>query len=211
MSVPISSHATAESLSAYLDRQLVEPEVERLEAHLEECQECHGRLQGLRRVVADLRQIESLDPPAELRRAVARRIALAHDREPLLDRFESALSIFNRQSTILPMLGIVIALGVFIYMFAWALERHQHTPVIFGSPAAVGTDATTDGSRESGGRLLQLEDGVWIEDGARRDAVSRTIELDSEPGLLLVAEHPELEQLPRPAVIFLDGEVIEIR
>ncbi|MEE8523427.1 MAG: anti-sigma factor [Thermoanaerobaculia bacterium] len=210
MSVPVSSHATAELLSAYLDRQLVEPEVERLEAHLEECQECHGRLEGLRKLVASLRRIESLDPPAELEKAVARRIALARDREPLLDRFESALSIFNRQSTILPMLGIVIALGVLIYMFSWALERDQHIPVIFADPPGVEDSSGTE-PRRSAGRLLQLEGELWIEDGASPDAVSRTIELDSEPGRRLLADHPELEQLPRPAVILLDDEVVEIR
>lgn len=209
MSVHVSSHATAELLSAYLDRQLVEPEVERLEAHLEECQECHGRLEGLRKLVASLRRIESLDPPAELEKAVARRIALARDREPMLDRFESVLSIFNRQSTILPMLGIVIALGVFIYMFSWALERDKHIPVIFGTPP--GVEESLDGeSRRSAGRLLQLEDDVWIEEGVSREAVSRTIELDSEAGRSLLAERPELERLPRPAVILLDDEVVEI-
>ncbi len=206
MSVPVSSHATAELLSAYLDRELVQPEVERLEAHLEECTECHGRLEGMRKVVANLRRIESPDPPAELEKAVARRIALAHDREPMLDRFESALSVFNRQSTILPMLGIIIALGVFIYMFAWALERDQHTPVIWGTPpSAEGTETT------SGDRMLQLQGDLWIEDGADPAAVSRSIELDSEPGRQLLTDHPELEQLPRPAVIVLDGEVVEIR
>jgi hypothetical protein len=208
MSVTVSSHATAELLSAYLDEELVEPELERLEAHLEECTECHGRLEGLRKVVASLRRIERPDPPSELEKAVARRIALVRDREPVLDRFESAISIFNRQSTILPMLGIVIALGVFIYMFAWALERDQHIPVFFGNPPGTEEDGS---AQRSGGRLLQHEDGLWIEDGADLDAVSRTIELDSEEGRELLAAHPEVEQLPRPAVILLDDEVVEIR
>lgn len=206
MSAQASSHATVELLSAYIDRQLAGSEATRLEDHLERCDECHGRLEGLRGVVANLRQIEALDPPPELEMAVARRIALTGDRESVFDRFESKLSVFNRQSTLLPLFAVVIALGVFMYLFAVALEKHQseRIQVIFGSPDAGETQQT-------GERVLRFEEGVWIEEGLSRDQVSRTVELDSEEGRRWLEEHPLLEQLPRPAVIGLDGEVVEIR
>jgi anti-sigma factor RsiW len=219
MSIEASSHATAELLSAYLDRQLREGEAGRLEAHLEHCEECHVRLEGLRRVVANLHRLESLEPPAELEKAVARRVALAGDRLSVLDRVENRLSIFNRQSPILPMFGVVLALGVFIYLFAVALERSRSslTEVVFVD--SVGEAPAAGESRQIAGRVLDrvaLAEGgeVWLEEGVSREAVSRTVELDSAAGDRLAAEHPELRELAdlgAPAVIELAGEVVEIR
>lgn len=211
MTAQASSHATVELLSAYLDQELVGSEVHHLEDHLEQCAECHSRLEGLRKVVASLRRAERHDPPVDLEMAVARRIALAGQRESMLDRFETRLSIFNRQSTLLPLFAVVIALAVFMYLFAVGVEKHQNQriPVIFGTP-----DTVENGSgetRRTAERVLRFEGGVWLEDGVSRDQVGRTVELDSDEGRRWLAEHPLLEQLPRPAVIRLDDEVVEIR
>ena len=206
MSAQASSHATVELLSAYLDQQLVGSEVSHLEDHLENCDECHDRLEGLRKIVASLHRIDDVDPPAELEMAVARRIALAGESSSVLDSFETQLSVFNRQSNILPLFAIVIALGVFMYLFAVAVDKHQNQriPVIFGTPGSAETQQEAD-------RVLKLEDGVWLEDGLTRDEVRRTVDLESDEGRQWLTKHPRLEQLPRPAVIRLDGEVVEIR
>ncbi len=221
MNTQASSHATVELLSAYLDRQLFEPEASRLEAHIDQCEDCHVRLEGLRKVVANLRRLESLDPPADLEHSVARRIALAGEPQSFLDRLESQLSIFNRQSSILPMLGVVLALCVIIYLFSVALERSQSglLPVSFGDPAA--SAAAAGDRRQLAGRVLvlrpaagQAEEEAWVEEGVSRETVRRRVELDSIAGERLAAEHPELHdlaELTAPAVIALDGEVIEIR
>ena len=60
-------------------------------------------------MVKKLRRLERRDPSPELEKAVARRIALAGDPPGLLDRFESQLSIFTRQSPILPMTSAGLA------------------------------------------------------------------------------------------------------
>lgn len=211
MSVRVSSHATAELLSAYLDQQLVEPEARQLEAHLEECAECHGRLEGLRRVIANLRGLESHEPSDELQKAVARRIALAGEPKPFLDRMVSGLSIFNRQSTLLPMFAVVLALAIFIYLFSVAVEQSQSglTPVVFDAPAI-----ETDDPREIAGRRLTLRDGAWVEADVDPQAAARILTLDSEEGRRLLAEYPDLEGLTAlapPAVIEIDGEIVELR
>ena len=137
----MSSHATAETLSAYLDRQLVEPEARQLEEHLGVCPECHVRLEQLRKMVHNLQSLNQVEPPSTLHAAVARRVALADDRPDLLDRFEQSLSLLNRQNPILAMFGVVIALVLFIYLFSYTLhlrnERLNGTiPVIFQDPPA---------------------------------------------------------------------------
>ena len=213
MTVTASSHATVELLSAYLDRQLREPEAGALEAHLERCEECHGRLEGLREVVENLRRLDRRDPSPELEKAVARRIALAGDPPGLLDRFESQLSIFTRQSPLLPMFGVVMALAVFIYLFAVAVDRSRSslTPVVFEVPAPA---ASVGDERQLAGRVLTWQGEAWVEEGVSLEAVSRTLELDSDAGRRAIAERPELGELSAlgaPAVIELAGEVVEIR
>ncbi len=213
MTVTASSHATVELLSAYLDRQLREPEAGALEAHLEQCEECHGRLEGLREVVNNLRRLDRRDPSPELEKAVARRIALAGDPPGLLDRFESQLSIFTRQSPLLPMFGVVMALAVFIYLFAVAVDRSRSslTPVVFDVPAPA---ASVGEQQELAGRTLVWRGEAWVEQGVSAEAASRTLELDSDAGRRAVAERPELAELAElgaPAVIELAGEVVEIR
>ena len=57
------SHPRVELLSTYLDERLEESDRRGLESHLEECSECHQRLQGMRRV---MQRLESLDRQAPL-------------------------------------------------------------------------------------------------------------------------------------------------
>ncbi len=130
----MSSHASAELLSAYLDRQLAEQETADLESHLDHCRECHGRLQGLNNVVANLRHLERQAPPPTLDMAVARRIALAGERKGTLDRFEEGLEAFQRRSSLMLWFAVVFALVLITFFFLNTLARSQNTtiPVTFG-------------------------------------------------------------------------------
>lgn len=216
----MSTHASAELLSAYLDRQLVEPEARQLEEHLDRCSECHVRLEGLRKVVKRLQSMEQLATPLSLEQTVARRIALSDDRESLLDRFENSMSIFNRQSPILATFGVVIALALFIYLFSYTLHLRETatTPVIWEDPptAASPADAVAVGSRLEiiGRQLVWSEDGLWVEEGVDAVTAARTLALDSEAGRAFLAEHPELADLTtldRDVVLEVGGEVVLLR
>ncbi len=225
----MSTHASAEVLSAYLDRQLVEPKARQLEEHIESCQQCHVKLEGLRKVVTNLQNLEQLAAPLSLEQTVARRITLS-DRSPsLLDRFEEGMSIFNRQSPMLSMFGVVIALALFIYLFSYTLHLRETatTPVIFEDPpAADGAAPRAEGSarRTEGApteqlvaadrRLLWSGDGLWVEEGVSAAAVSRTVTFDSDDGRALLAAHPDLAglaDLDRSVVIEVGGEVIRLK
>ena len=116
--------------------------------------------------------------------------------------------------SILPMFGVVVALAVFIYVFAVALERSRSglIPVVFDDPAAA--TASVGERRELAGRVLVWRGEAWVEEGVSPEAVSRRLDLDSAAGRRVVADRPELRELAEleaPAVIELAGEVVEIR
>ncbi len=216
----MSSHASAELLSAYLDRQLVEPQARQLEDHLDRCSQCHVRLEGLRKVVAHLQSMEQLATPLNLEQTVARRIALSSESESLLDRFEHGMSIFNRQSPILAMFGVVVALALFIFLFSYTLHLRETatTPVIWEDPPASIAKPVAEvaaGSRLSiaGRELVWSEDGLWVEAGADASALSRTLAVDSEAGRAFLAKHPDLADLATvdgSVVLAVDGEVVRL-
>ncbi len=216
----MSTHASADLLSAYLDRQLVEPEARQLEDHLDRCSQCHVRLEGLRKVVAHLQSMEQLATPLNLEQTVARRIALSSESESLLDRFEHGMSIFNRQSPILAMFGVVIALALFIFLFSYTLHLRETatTPVIWEDPPAsiakpVAEVATGSRLSIAGRELVWSEDGLWVEEGADASALSRTLAVDSEAGRAFLAKHPDLADLATvdgSVVLAVDGEVVRL-
>ena len=215
----MSSHATAEVLSAYLDQQLVEREARQLEEHLGTCPECHVRLESLRKVVQSLHNLTQIEPPLTLQATVARRIALTDESPTLLDRFEEGMSLLNRQNPILAMFGVVIALVLFIYLFSYTLhlrnERLAGTiPVIFQDPPAVAAAGETAHQRTVAGRTLALiEEDLWVEQGVSAEAVSRVILINSAEGRAFLALHPDLSdlaELGQSLVLAVEGEVVRL-
>ena len=132
----MSAHTTVQDLSAYLDRRLEESDLRRVEEHLDTCEDCRERFQGMRRVAAGLRRLEEQEPPPELEQAVARRIRLEGERKSWLDRLESGLGTFQEQSSTFALFAVVIALAVMLLLFAQALERARNktTPIYFDTP-----------------------------------------------------------------------------
>ena len=80
-------HLVAESFSAYLDRSLpatVELDISR---HLDNCPECFSRLDSMKNLIADLRQLDSVEAASELAWSVkreVRRLASREEMQPLL-------------------------------------------------------------------------------------------------------------------------------
>lgn len=187
----MSTHATSENLSAYLDRRLSAAETRQVEDHLAGCPRCRQRFTGMRNVVSGLRHLERMAPPPTLEGLVARRVRLESGRKGLLDRLESGMGIFERQSSTLALFALVIALAVIMLLFAHALEKQRNSsiPVVFQNPAAA-----REQSRELAGRVFHRESGVWVEAGVEAEP-GRTVAPDSEEWRALVAAHPELVEL----------------
>ncbi|WP_366924526.1 DUF4349 domain-containing protein [Metallumcola ferriviriculae] len=63
-----------EMLSAYLDQALNPADVELLEAHLEECEQCRQELADLKDTVTMLRSMAEIEPPAEFKQQLRERL-----------------------------------------------------------------------------------------------------------------------------------------
>lgn len=83
-------HLVAESFSAFLDRSLpasVELDIAR---HLEDCPECFHRLESMKSLIVDLRQLDTVEAASELAWSVkreVRRFARKEETRPLLRPF----------------------------------------------------------------------------------------------------------------------------
>lgn len=203
----MSTHVTAEELSAYLDRELPAPETREIENHLADCPACRTRFAGMHKVVASLRHLERMAPPPTLGGMVARRVTLEGERHGLLDRLESGMGLFGRQSTLLSLFGLVVAFAIMILLFAQALEerRNSSIPVIFHDPMMRSTE-----SREVAERLFHHQAEVWVEAGLDAEP-QRVVAADSPEWDTLVADHPELadlQELQEPVILKVDGDVL---
>lgn len=206
----MSTHATVETLSAYLDHELPHPESREIEEHLADCADCRTRFAGMKNVVSGLRHLERLAPPSTLQQVVARRVAFDGERKSLGDRLESNLQAFERQSSLLALFGVVVAFAVMILFFAHGLEQRRSStiPVVFKDPrAGAGSE-----SRQIAGRELRREGAVWVEEGVD-PKFTRIVVVDSPSWERIVSEHPEiatLASLDRPAVVKIGEEVLRI-
>lgn len=205
----MSSHADTEVLSAYLDRELGDAEAQQVEQHLADCQTCQERFAGMRSVVAGLRHLERMGPPPTLDQVVARRVKLEGAHTPILDRLEGNFGNFERQSHLLGLFGLIIALAIFILLFAQAVDQYNRDgllPVIFHDPQAVTE------SRHLAERTFKRDGEIWIEQGVDM-APARVIPLDSAAWRALLAAHPELAELAelsRPVVLRIGDEVLRL-
>ncbi len=83
-------HLVTESFSAYLDRSLpaaVELDIAR---HLDDCPECFHRLESMKSLIADLRQLDTVEAAPELAWSVkreVRRLVRREENRPLLRPF----------------------------------------------------------------------------------------------------------------------------
>ena len=199
----MSCNATTEQLSAYLDQELSAEEASELESLIEDCPECHARLEGLRHVMHAMGRVERLAPPPNLDMAVARRIALAGQKKTLLDRFEDRLSAFQRQPSMMLWFCLVFALVMVTFFFLNSLERSRHSniPVVFESDDV--QVIAQDGSRvELAGRAFEkdTELGVWRQvvqptSVAVEGAAVFHFTVGSPEHTALLEGHPELAEL----------------
>jgi len=206
----MSTHATAETLSAYLDHELPGPEAREIEEHLADCAVCKSRFAGMKNVVGSLRRLDRLAPPSTLEQVVARRVAFDGEQKGLFDRLEGGLRTFERQSSMLALFGFVVAFAVMILLFAQALEQRRNSmiPVVFKDPLA---PAAVE-SRQVAERSLSRRGTIWVEEGVD-PTLTRIVVVGSPAWSRLLREHPELAELAsldRAAVVRIDGEVLRI-
>ncbi len=141
------SHAPVEMLSSYLDGELSRERRLRVERHLQDCEECRHRLDGLHRVVQRLEGLGRISPIPYLEQQVLQSAATREQEESLRDRLERGAGRLHIERWVwLPTFGMVVALVTIIYLFSWALQsQNQGLPVVLDveSPASEAPEEDT--------------------------------------------------------------------
>lgn len=213
----MTAHATAETLSAYLDRQLSSPKVERLESHLEDCPRCRAHLDSLTRVVGHLQRLERTAPPPILADRVARRVNLerarAVTRGGMVERLESKLGRVPVQSSIFSTFALVLALAAILYFFALALDtvERKRIPVLVTTPEELAAAGTELPSKVPGFTLRQ--DAWWQDTIPKTAIVEEEVGPRSPMGEQILEATPALRRLlteGAPVVVLHEGRLVRV-
>lgn len=213
----MTAHVSAELLSAYLDQELAAHEAQELEAHLESCPECNARMEGMRRVVFSLGHLERMAPPSTLDQLVMRRVAIAGEQKGWLDRLEGSLPSYQRQSNMLALFSVVIALALIVFSFLYALKIRQSgvIEVRFDDPVWESVGEPSEVKHLSVGDMaFELQGERWVEKGLDPEIEARIVERGAPEAAELTKLHPALEpllEIEKPTVFQLGDEVIELR
>jgi anti-sigma factor RsiW len=221
----MSGHATAESLSLYLDAALPAAERRQVEDHLGACPQCRHRLDGLRRVVAGLGRLPTAAPPADLGARVTREADLRGRRSRWHRLLAGGLPVPLVAAPPMHLLALVLALGAIVYLFAQGVERRADRPtrivlpgaesLIAEPPAAAAQPlqmARTAGDELDllGGRF-ERRDGVWVERGLAGRPPDTRVTVDAGGyGAAAVPEVAELAALGAPLRLRVGEQVVEI-
>lgn len=215
----MSGHATADSLSLYLDAALPAAERERVKVHLAGCPDCRRRLAGLRRVVAGLGRLPAAAPPEDLGARVAREVRLRGRRSGWRRLLDGELPAPVVSAPPMHLLALILALGAIVYLFALGLERYQQRPTRIvplanprGASARPPEPAAPGVAGESlyllGGRFRRVE-GVWVEDGLADLDPDERLSL-AAPAAPVPPEVAQLVALGAPLRLRVGEEVVEI-
>jgi hypothetical protein len=208
----MTAHANAETLSAYLDRELSPKKADRLEEHLEDCPRCQAHLESLTRVIGHLQRLEQTAPPPILAERVARRVTLERSRVArrggMVERIERKLDRVPLQSSILSTFALVFALAAIAYLFAVTLEQIElkRIPVVVATPEELADQGTELPARLPG---YVFDDGAWWQESIPREPAAGLpgdpVEPSSALGREILAAHPEVRRL------LIDGAAVVVR
>lgn len=204
------THLNVETLSSYLDGELVDAKVRKLETHLDQCPRCQARLRGLRRVVERLSVIVPIGPPTYLEPEVRRFVALQQSRESTWSRLELQMARFSAQSPLIPLFAVVIALVLIIYLLASGLSRQvgSGTEIVIAP-----TEIENSEMREIGSRVFEKQADRWVEQGWIGKFPVRKVDTKGAELAGWITIEPalaELEELGAVVWIVLDDEPVEI-
>lgn len=220
----MSGHATAESLSLYLDAVLPAVERRQIDEHIERCSQCRQRLDGLRRVVSGLGRLPTAAPPEDLAARVVREIDLRGRRSRWSRLLEGGLPAPALGSPPLHILALVLALGAIIYLFAQGLEmsRERSTRIVLPGAESVILEGSRDpaepqAARAAGSDLYLLgghfhrAEGVWVEEGLDERAPDFRVVLETAGAeAAAIPEVAELAALGAPLRLRVGDQVVEI-
>lgn len=207
----MSGHLAAEVLSAYLDEELVRRKSEYAEDHLSHCPDCRQRLDGLRRVVSRLHDVEAAVLPPYLSGQIPALISLEATPKSLVERFEARVQrLYLPQSPIPLAFGLVMALVMTVYVFSWAVQERKSGR--FSVPnEKVPIESGPSEEVVLGSVLFVRRGSFWHQASLGKTSPSRRIAVSTEEGTRVVETMPGLTELLHEssgAVVAWQGEVV---
>jgi hypothetical protein len=198
----MNRHATAEELSAYLDQELEPPRLRLVRGHLEACEDCRRRADGLARVVRDLRALERQAPPPVLGQHLLERVHRQPRPRTLVEKLEGRLTTIPSQSSITFLFALVLAFAVLMYVFSGLLDRHERNQTSILRPPLPPPVV------EVAGRSFEPWQGGWRQTNLDRTQKPLPVAAEDPAGAELLARYPDLEELLRTArwVLLQDGD-----
>ena len=217
-------HPKIEDLSTYLDREMPVSESRRVEAHLEQCASCRHHLQALETVARRLGALEYHAPPEGLGLRLRELSSREAFKPNLFAQLEKGASRLN--TALVPMFGVVVALLVIVYLFAWGLDRERGA----ASSAEPGSvDQVSGGVTEPSQEIADGEDGleerqvagrrfrrigdIWVERGLETEAEVAARSPDDPEVERWLSRFPELRELSElggTVRLRLEGRTVEI-
>ena len=180
--------------SAYLDGELAAPEARAVEAHLARCRRCRAELDGLRRVVERIQNLQRATPPPALGETVARQVALETGRRGLLERLEGALRRLPVEPATLLTFGVVVALAAIVSLFVAGLQESDRRPTTRAEPGQdySGLEVVTVVVE---GRTFDRDGALWRQRGIAEP--DRRLDAGAPEARALFDSEPRLRRLLR--------------
>jgi hypothetical protein len=122
----VSRHLSLETLSALLDSELSGAEADAAQAHVVECGECRERLEGLRLTVSKLHSLPPASPPAHVREALRRHLAVEQEvrrRLWALPGWHSRLATWPAMAA-----AVFLAAGCGLFLYAYLVRQSVPRP-----------------------------------------------------------------------------------
>ncbi len=128
----MSRHLDLETISALLDGELEASIADGAQAHVVECQDCRGRLEGLRVTIGELQKLPPAVPPPHVREALRRQLAIEQEvrrRLWTLPGWHSRLAAWPAMAA-----AVFLAFGCGLFLYAYMLRQGADRQA--ASPAA---------------------------------------------------------------------------
>lgn len=201
----MNRHLSTEQLSAYVDGEVGSAASREAEVHLSGCPACSARLRSMRGVVAEIRRMERLTPPADLAYQVRTQVIAQGDPRELRT-FRGRLRTLLSGLTLQPSFRLATALGMGLVVVLSTLLAFQVPPVdpvpfpdgprqqvvtvrtTFGEPP-LGLPETT--SAVAGREFVWAQDR-WIQKGLEGKLPETRVVAASPEGQAMLSKYSDL-------------------
>jgi hypothetical protein len=142
----MSVHCSLEELSAYVDSELTEVELQVVGSHVERCPECRARVLRLEGIAGHVRRLERVSVPATLVPEIDRQVHLDRARRPLSSRIEEEVRRATRAPTLAPLFALVFAFSAILYLFSLGVSMRETsgTRMVIGGRSVDVSDTPGD-------------------------------------------------------------------